>query len=178
MRDRYRPAEPAPWPEFVEGYLNEADPPLRERLADPEGAEARRVAAVVALLALARAALAGAGSPDRLGAIPHNIRERLTIEGLRILTADDPVAALRRFLGERPRGRGRPRTGNVQRDGMIAADVQELVNGGAVIDEACEAIGGATGLSVQAVRKIFFDNRNRLDVRAELQLRGLSRPAG
>src|SRR5262249_16217329 len=147
---RYRkPAEPPPSLEFLEAYLRDAQPTLSERSAEPEAAEARRVKAVAALLALARAGLAEAG-PDRLGGIPVGRREFLAIAGLRILTAEDPIAALQSFLGQGPRGRGRPSADNAFRDLMIAADVAELHASGKTVTAALNAVADAAGLSYEA----------------------------
>src|SRR5215831_12989024 len=157
MNKRYRkPAEPPPSLEFLEAYLRDAQPTLSERLANPDATEAQRVDAVAALLALARAALVEAG-PNRLGAIPSELRDFLQIEGLRILTADDPIAALQCFLGQARQGRGRPSADNAFRDLMIAADVAELHASGKTVTAALNAVAAAAALSFEAVREIYYD---------------------
>jgi hypothetical protein len=186
MQNRYRQAaDLPPSREFVEAYLREAQPTIGERLAEPEETEKLRVDAVSALRALARSAQANVDEfcnmtdggiserGSRLGAIPWRLRQFLTIAGLRILTADDPAAALRRFLGQTPRGRGRPPADNAFRNLMIAADVQEMHIGGASIDAACCAVGKAAGLSPEAVRKIYFVGRDTDEVETELGMREL-----
>jgi hypothetical protein len=91
VRNRYQGS--APSLEFLELYLRYAQPALAERLAEPDTAEARRVEGVEAILSLARAAMAEAGDPTRLGAIPQELRQFLEIAGLRILLSDDPAGA-------------------------------------------------------------------------------------
>jgi hypothetical protein len=174
MCNRYkRPADRPPDPAFLEAYLRDAQPTLSERLAEPEATEARRVKAVAALLALGRSELEKAGDLGRLLAMPFELRQFLTIAGLRILTAEDPTAALLHLLGQKARGRGRPLADKAFRDHVIAADVQERVNGGSSIETACDAVGNAAGLSPEAVRKIYFTGRDTLEVRATLGLREL-----
>jgi hypothetical protein len=175
-------------------YLRDAQPTRSEQSAEPDATETRRVKAVAYLLALARAELAKASDPNRLFAMPfepHNfptivadfltvedpmpseLRKFLAIEGLRILTAEDPIAELRRFLGRRPGRRGRPVADNAYRNVMIAADVQELVNAGS-IDAACEKISTVVPmLDFHAVRSIYYTSRDTLEVKAELGWRGL-----
>ena len=61
MGNRYQqPADPPPRLKLLGLYLSEAQPPQSERLADPHGAEARRVEAIAALRTLARNALSNA----------------------------------------------------------------------------------------------------------------------
>jgi hypothetical protein len=187
MRNRYqKPAELPPSLEFVEEYLRDAKPTRGERLAEPEATEARRVEAITALLALARNALMNADEwanmtngdwqPERmsrLGAMPRQLREFLTIEGLRMLTAADPIARLQWFLGHRPRGKGRPTTDNAFRDLMIAADVAELHASGKSIEAACGTVADAAALSRESVREIYYNRCNSLEVRAEQSWRAL-----
>jgi hypothetical protein len=167
--NRYqKPAELPPSLASLEDDLRDAQPTMTERLADPVATEARRVEAVAALLTLARTELAKADDAGRLLALPSELRQFLTIAGLRILTADHPVEALRLFLGHAARSRGRPLADNAFRDSVIAADVQEQVNTLSSIEVACDAVGNAAGLSPEAVRKIYFANRDTLEVGAEL----------
>jgi hypothetical protein len=74
---------------------------------------------------------------------------------LRILTAEDPVAELKRFLG---RKRGRP-ADNEWRDFMITIDVQERVDSGLCVNNACAAVGDDIHLSPDAVEKIYYAHR-------------------
>jgi hypothetical protein len=186
LHSRYRPPERPPSSKFLQKYLSDARVTISQRLAEPEAAEARRVEAVAALLALGRSALAHADEWGnmtdgrvpvtglRLSAMPVQLQHFLRIEGLRILTADNPVAALQRFLGHRKRGRGRPRAVDIAfRDRMIAADIQELVDKGSTIDGACQAVGETAGLSPEAARNIYVARRDTPEVRAELGFREL-----
>ena len=106
---------------------------------------------------------------SRFGALQPELRQFLKISGLRVLLADDPAVALKRFLGRK--GRGRPAADNQFRDCMIAADVAELVSAETTIDAACNTIGDAAGLSPEAVRKIYFAGRETLEVKIELGFR-------
>jgi hypothetical protein len=185
MPNRYeKPARP-PTLALLEGYLIDARPALSQWLADPDATETRRVDAVAALLTLARAALRLAdewanmthgwrASPERgtrYGAMPLELRHFLTVEGLRILTADDPVAALRRLLGQKHRGRGRPFMDNEYRDLTITEDVQIRVDAGSSIADACCVVAKAAHLSPETVRNIYFARRNDPAVRAAIDFR-------
>ena len=183
MRNRYqKPADPPPSLKLLGLHLSQAQPPHSERLSDPYGAEARRVEAVTALLALARNALANAdewhnmveGKPHEprsyLGAIPRELRGFLETAGLRIFTADDPIAALQRFLGNKPPARGRPAEDHQFRDYLIAADVAELLHAdGLSLDSAYEAVSKRPGTpGRKAIERIYLRLRDDLAVRAEL----------
>jgi hypothetical protein len=182
MCNRYKkPAEAPPSLKSLELYFHEAHPPIGERLAEPEAAEARRVEAVAALRTLARNALANAdewhnmveGRPHELrsylGAIPPELRGFLETAGLRIFTADDPIAALQRFLGNKPRPRGRPAEDHQFRDHLIAADVAELHADGFSLDSAYEVVSKRPGTpGRKAVERIYLRLRDDLAVRAEL----------
>ena len=80
--------------------------------------------------------------------------EFLTIAGLRILTANNPVAELNRFLGKRPPA------DNYRRDTAIAADTQKRIDAGSSIENACKAIAADAPLSWEAVRKIYYAWKN------------------
>jgi hypothetical protein len=179
MHNRYqKPAALPPSLAFLEIYLRDARPTLSERLAEPEATEMRRVEAVAALLALARTALAETGDRNRLGAIPRGLREFLTIEGLRILTDEDPIVSLQRFLGQRTRRRGRPRADNAFRDLMIAADVAELHARGKALSKAFEMVSTRPGTpGCDEIERVYYRLRDDLAVRAELGWRWL-RTAG
>jgi hypothetical protein len=172
MHNRYqKPAELPPSFRFLQADLRNAQPTRGERLAEPEATEARRVEAVARLLALARAALLEGGNPDWLGAIPLQLRQFLTIAGLRILTADDPAAALRRFLGQKRPRRGRPAEDLAYRDFMIAADVAELHASGLTLNAAYEEVSKRPGTpGVREIERIYL-RRDDLKIRAELELR-------
>jgi hypothetical protein len=155
-----------------------------EDIAQDAEAEARRANAVDALLRFARAEeklppilpkdLAESGLLEVLIAddpdvarhlaqpgsrLPPGLRKFLMENGFRILIADDPVAELKRFLG-RGRRRGRP-ADNVWRDLMITIDVQERVDSGLSVENACAAIGVDTNLSREAVEKIYYTHRGK-----------------
>lgn len=63
--------------------------------------------------------------------MPLELHNFLEEAALRVFLADDPFVELGRFLGQLPRGRGRPVADNERRDELIAADVAELVHHGA-----------------------------------------------
>jgi hypothetical protein len=172
MPNRYQ--KPAPSLRLLEAYLRDAQPIRREWLVEPDATEARRVEGVAAILVLARAALAEAGDPNRLGAIPSQLREFLTIAGLRILTAGDPLAALRRFIGHKEPRRGRPREDHDHRDLMIAVDVAELHadGSGLTLDAAYEEVRKRQGTpGLKTIERIYLRLRNDPKVRAQIELR-------
>jgi len=161
-----------------EADLREAAPTRREREADPNGTEARRVAGVVRVIEGARAALREAGDPNRLGAIPLETREFLMLEGLRILIADDQEVVLRRFLGKREPQSGRGKTGrppedNTDRDIRIAAYVAELCASGMIRHKACEQVGNRLGIPVgfKSIEAAYYKYRDSRAVRATLGFR-------
>jgi hypothetical protein len=143
---------------------------MRQIAEEGDECEARRIKAVHALRTIARDELAKAGDPNRLRAMPDELFEFLTLAGLRILLADDPVADLRSFLGQRARRKGRPTADNERRDITIATDVAALVYDGMTIDAACEAIEKEAPVGFEMVRKIYLARRNTLDVKANLGL--------
>jgi hypothetical protein len=159
MPGRYdRPAAPPPSVNDLPHLLHEAEPTLRELSEEGIAREARRAVAVRKLLTLARAEVTKTGEPNRLRAMPMELREFLEIAGLRMLLSDDPIAALKHFLG--PRKRGRPIEDNKRRDIMIAADVAELAEGGMMtIDASCLQIAHTANLSVEMVREIYYARR-------------------
>jgi hypothetical protein len=199
MQDRYKKPVGLPVNRLdMPYYLRDAQPTLSERAPEPDATEARRIKAVANLLALARAELAKASDPNPLFAampsellpselaeladflaaeenvMPSELRNFLIMAGLRILTSENPIAELQRFLGRTPKGRGRPKADNAYRDSMIAADVQTLVDGGFGIEAACEAVSKAVSmLDFDAVRKIYFASRDTLETRVELGWRRL-----
>jgi hypothetical protein len=171
VRNRYQKPVDGPNPAFLPAYLGDAQPTLDERLAEPDVAEMQRVEGIAALLALARAELAKAGNPNRL---PFQLRQFLMIEGLRILTADDPVAALQRFLGSKARRRGRPAEDNDYRDLMIATDVAELHANGMTLTAAFLEVSKRPGTpAAKHVEAIYFLHRDDLAARDELEWRRL-----
>jgi len=176
LRSRRRYQNPPPTLEQVWGAIYDAasslgdDDPFR---IGPPAAEAERVEAVYILLRFARAELAKVEGPNRLDAILNlgwspckagtvgeaiwqDVWEFLTIAGLRILTATNPAAGLQRLLGKKP---GRPRVDNSVRDYRITWDVQERVDSGASIEDACKTIAAVAGLSQEAVIKIYYTRR-------------------
>jgi hypothetical protein len=172
MRNRYQ--RPAPSLEFLEVYYRYAQPTRGERLAEPDAAEARRVEAVASLRALARAELVRAGDPNRLGAIPRELRQFLEIAGLRILLSEDPVGAAESFLGKKPRERGRPAMDHDYRDFMIGVDVAELHANGKTLSAAYEEVNKRPGTpSEKRIEAIYLALREDPAVRAELEWRQL-----
>ena len=165
-----------------------ANPPRSWHLARPlswtrqTADETLRVKGVAELLVRARHEIAEArargvaetlltgGEPpaDPLFAMPFELHQFLMVNGVRILTAQDPVAALQSLLGQEPPRRGRPPADNARRDCEIAVQVQEEVDGGSTVDEACHNVKNkntARMIDFAAVRKIYFENRNRNDVK-------------
>jgi hypothetical protein len=88
---------------------------------------------------------------------------------LRILTAEDPVAELKRFLG---RKRGRP-TDNAWRDLIITFDVQEQVDSGSSVQDACAVISADINLSSDAVEKVYYAHRAKPGIQDKLLRRQL-----
>ena len=170
-----------PPPSFDELYflLICASPTQRQRMEDPDTTETLRRKAVRNLLTLARRAVANANEVEprppegysRDRAMPLELRNFLEEAALRIFLADDPFAELGRFLGQLPRGRGRPVADNERRDELIAADVAELVHHGMTIDAACTAVEKEAPVGFERVREIYLARRHDLAVRAELGLR-------
>jgi hypothetical protein len=160
--------------------LRDAQPTNGERTADPKGTETRQVAAVARLRTLAR-------DPGQVGVIPLHLRLQLRrvlmLEGMRILVADDPPAALRKILGQREpkRGKGRPREDNTDRNVAIAAYVAELRWKGMTLDEACRKVSRRPGISVdkKSIEAAYYEHRDHDAVLATLELlsgEGLKNP--
>ena len=169
MRNRYQ--RPPPDPALLQLYLRDAQPTANDvREYGAAAVEARRAEAVVALLALARAELAKAGDPNRLLAMPFQLRQFLTVNGLRILTADNPAAALRHFLGQpQPKGPGRPVEDHAYRDLTITAEVAEKHANGMTLEAAYKEVNKQPGTpSVKRIEKIYLDHRDDLTIRAAL----------
>jgi hypothetical protein len=89
---------------------------------------------------------------------------------LRILTAEDPVAELKRSLG---RKRGRPAADNAWRDLIITFDVQEQVDSGSSVKDACAVISADVNLSPDAVEKVYYAYRGNPGVQDKLRRRQL-----
>ena len=172
MRGRYDKSPGKP-PTLADLYylLVDAQPTLREIAVEGAAREARRVKAVDHLRTLARTEIAKTGDPNRLRAIPDELFRFLTVAGLRILLAEDPIAALKLFLGRRPRGKGRPVADTEDRDVMIATDVAELVYKGLTIDAACDQVEKNAPVGFEMVRKIYIDRRNSNKVKGNLGMR-------
>jgi hypothetical protein len=88
---------------------------------------------------------------------PHYAWTFLAEAWLQILTAEDPVAELKRFLG---RKRGRP-ADNAWRDLMITFDVQQRVESGSSVKDACVKISVDINLSPDAVEKVYYAHREK-----------------
>ena len=153
--------------ETVKDYIidvRDAQPSAaRIQLLGAATAEATRKEAVDALLALARAEIAKSGSATQCFQVvsPTNSEEEpiwefLVFSALQILVADDPVAALKRFLGRR---HSRPPDDNRWRDFTVWGDVQKLHDGGMPIRAACKQIGDAAGLGAARVLGIYLAER-------------------
>jgi len=98
---------------------------------------------------------------------------------LRVWCTADPIAAMRRFLDPRKRG-APPRT--AARDFYLAADIQELINEGRKVDDACGAVFERLDttdreLDTGTLRNIYFcETKGRLNkkaIEAELLSRAL-----
>jgi hypothetical protein len=183
MRNRYQ--KPAPSLEFLELYQRYAQPTRGELLAEPDAAEARRVEGVASMLALARSALANADEwanmtlggrqrerGTRLGAIPSQLRSDLAMAGLRILVSDDPGGELQSFLGQKPRGLGRPAEDLDHRNFMITVDVAELHANGMTVPAAIEEVSQRPGTpGIKRIEAIYLARHKDPWVRAELEWR-------
>lgn len=175
-RDRYqKPARsPQSFADLFFSYYRAKAPEQRIARLGAVLAEAQRVEAVNELLTFARVELAKAGDPSRCFSVTALQEERqflwefLTAAGLQILTADDPVAELNRFLGHK---RGRPPVDNTYRDHTIAGDVQKRVDGGSSVEDACKAVASVVGLGQVAVRKIYYSLREQINARWRVLLR-------
>jgi len=172
---------PAPKPLAINDspyLLTDARPTLPQRIKEGEACEARRVEAVRDLLTLARAEVRKADTAEppslpghsRLRAMPLQLRDFLEIEGLRILLSDEPVEALRRFLGQQPRKRGREAV-NTHRDFAIAISVamKHQIDEMSV-EKACIEVAREAELSLDAVHKIYY-RRDKARVGWELAFR-------
>jgi hypothetical protein len=79
-------------------------------------------------------------------------------EALRRCTMQpDPLDAVEGFLERSRRPRGRPKMPH--RDFVIAGDIEEKVEAGTAVDKACEQLEDATGLKVEHLRRIYFDQK-------------------
>jgi hypothetical protein len=148
------------------GVENAAAQGIAEALVPWGGAEAdTRQGIAKAMLVLASAPLTGSEEFKR------NPRDYawtfLAGAWLQVLTAEDPVAELKRFLGL-DRKRGRPAADNEWRDFMITMDVQERVDSGLSVKNACAAIGDDIHLSPDAVEKVYYARRDNPGVKDKL----------
>ena len=98
---------------------------------------------------------------------------------LRVWCTADPIAAMRRFLD--PRKRGAPRRTEA-RDFYLAADIQELIDEGMKVDDACGAVFERLDttdleLDTRTLRNIYFQETegrlNKKAVKAEVLTRAL-----
>jgi hypothetical protein len=139
--------------------------PGRIRAIGAAAAEATRKEAVEALLAFAREEIAKTGSAAQCFKVvspadqqQQPIWEFLALSALQILVADEPVAALKQFLG---RHHSRPPQDNRERDFTIWGDVQKLHSRGMFIRAACKEIGAAAGLGRDRVLEIYLAERKK-----------------
>ena len=153
---------PAPARNDLDDLLRDARPSAREIAKPRAEAEGRRVKAVQALLAMARGAL----KAGEAGAVPAELTRFLAAAGIRVLLADDPVRALRQWLGQR-RGRGTASDKERHELKIAAKVVQRLRDNGVSIDAACEAVANEPGVRVGAdrARKIYLSRRDELLLR-------------
>jgi hypothetical protein len=128
-------------------------------------AEAQRREAVEALLMFAREEIAKTGDAAKCFQVVSSddqqqqpMWEFLAVSALRILAADDPMAALKRFLG---RHHSRPPDDNRWRDFTIYVDVKKLSASGISIRDACKEIGAAAGLGRARVLGIYLAERKK-----------------
>ena len=162
---RYR--RPARIRENVKDYLadlyNAQPTQARIKVVGAATAEAQRREAVEALLEFAREEIARTGGAAKCFQVVTSadqqqqpIWEFLAVAALQILIADDPVAALKHFLG---RHQKRPPDDNRWRDFTIWGDVQKLHDSGMSIRDACKQIGDAAGLGPVRVLGIYLAER-------------------
>jgi len=158
--------ELADTPISVAGDVWHAQPtPGRIRVIGEAAAEARRKEAVEAMLAFAREEIAKTGSLAQCFSVasPADQQQQpkwefLAVSALQILVADNPVAALKRFLGHH---HSRPPQDNRERDFTIWGDVQKLHDSGMNIRDACRDIGAAAGLGRDRVLEIYLAEREK-----------------
>jgi hypothetical protein len=130
--------------------------------------ESERIEAAQALATIYRDQL-------KEGAVDPRLRAFFCRVSQDIWMAADPVNAITQFLRGKSRRGAKPKTAD--RDFFIAVDVEENVNAGRSVDEACTAVSEEVNLSFDRVRKIYFDQR-RSDpraIRAELAERKLKK---
>jgi hypothetical protein len=164
---RYR--RPARIRENVKDYLadlyNAQPTQARIKVVGAATAEAQRREAVEALLEFAREEIARTGGAAKCFQVVTSadqqqqpIWEFLAVAALQILIADDPVAALKHFLG---RHQKRPPDDNRWRDFTIYVDVKKLSANGMSIRDACKEIGSGAGLGYARVLGIYLAERKK-----------------
>jgi hypothetical protein len=90
---------------------------------------------------------------------------------LRIWSAADPIAAMGEFLGLGPRKRGAP-SRTAARNFFLAANIQELIDEGSTVDDACGAVFDRLHttdqeLDLRTLRNIYFrETRGKLNKKA------------
>jgi hypothetical protein len=94
----------------------------------------------------------------------HFVREELR----RCARDRDPLAAVEDFLDQPKRALGRPPTPH--RYFVIAGDIYERVEAGTAVDKACEQLEAATGLKVEHLRRIYFDQKKADERSLEIDL--------
>jgi hypothetical protein len=147
-------------------------PELDEPIKDAAGrAERARAGAVKKLLEIYRDQIRDGSVDDRLRAFFAEAAE------LRIWSEPDPIVGMQAFLGKPKRGAPK-RT--AARHFSLAADIQERVDAGKKVDEACLDIferldGTDQTLDTRTLRNIYFrETRHRIGkaaIRAEITLR-------
>jgi hypothetical protein len=155
MEGRYdEPDELKPDPALLDHYLWQAFP-------NHHVAEQERVAATAALLQLYRDQREQVRGGQRLEIDPRLIAfVRDTLQ--RCIRQPDPLCAIERLLNSKPsRPRGRPATPH--RDFVIAGDIEEKIEGGATVEEACEQLEreGKTDLHYDQLRRIYFAQKKQ-----------------
>jgi hypothetical protein len=150
MHPRYdEPGEPSPDPLLLNYYLNLSSP-------NQEASQEEHRAAEVALLRLyadQRQQVSDGKRSAIDGALMFFVRETLR----RCIMQNDPLGAIESLLGQNSRPRGRPKTPH--RDFVITGDIHEMVEAGMPVDKACEQLEAATGLKVEHLRRIYFDQK-------------------
>jgi hypothetical protein len=160
MEERYiEPNEPPPDLKLINHYSALADP----KNGAPEKDRARGAKAMMTLYRDQRDKV----SRQELPYIDPRLVNFARNELRRCAMQPDPFGAVENLLITRP-SRGRRPTPH--RDFVIAGDVAERVGAGATVDDACEDLLEATDLSLEQIRRIYFDQKKTHPRELEIDL--------
>jgi hypothetical protein len=161
MHPRYdEPGEPPPDPLLLNHYLRLSSPNQKASQEERRAAEA----ALLRLYADQRQQVSDGKRSAIDGALMFFVRETLR----RCMMQPDPLGAVESLLEQNSRPRGRPKTPH--RDFVIAGDIHEMAEAGMAVDRACEQLEAATGLKVEHLRRIYFDQKKADEPSLEIDL--------